>query len=117
MVDLIRRIAVFAVSLALLLGPAWGVAYAACTSTTMGSIVTSDAHASGKCPDCGPTKSGMSAGACATAYCSGLTAFPPETKVSFDALPANMFLPGKARHVSGRAEAPDPYPPKTTILN
>ena len=116
-VDLIRRIAAVAVSLALVLGPAAGGVYAASMGATMVSTATTDAHSTGACNDCGTTKSGMSVAACVATYCSSLTAFSTDTKFTFEVLSADTFASSGAGHVSGRAEAPEPYPPKAIILN
>ena len=116
-VDLIRRIAAVAVSLALILGPAAGGAYAASMGATMVATTTIDAHSTGACSDCGTTKSGMSVAPCVASYCSGLTASSTDTKLAFEVLSADTFASSGAGHVSGRAEAPEPYPPKAIILN
>jgi hypothetical protein len=117
MADLIRRIAILIVSLALVVGPTTGGAQAASMDPTMGSAVTNDAHSAGICTDCGTTKSGMSVAACMAGYCSGLTAFPVDTVMSFEVRPVDAFALYDARRISGQTEAPDPHPPKATILN
>jgi len=116
-IDMIRRIAAAVLSLALVFGPGVNGAYAASMGVITASTAIGDAHSTSTCNDCGTAKAGMSVAPCMVSYCSGLTAFPPESKFLAEAAPLAKFAVGDARHINGRTEAPDPYPPRTTILN
>jgi len=114
--DTIRRIAAVIVTLALFLGPVVSGAYAASMNATMTSMANGNMHPDGNCKDCGTQKGGMSASACFGA-CSGLTALSLERSVLFEVSANGSFIVSDARPISGRADAPDPYPPRTTDLS
>lgn len=116
LVDLIRRIAALMVTLALIFGPGFDGAYAASMHATMASMSNGDMHSGGPCGGCGTAKAGMPVSSCSGA-CSCWAAFPPDGNFTFGALAAKIFVVGGARHISGRADAPDPYPPRTTDLS
>src|SRR5712692_1697901 len=114
--DLVRRISMVLVALALAFGPGGNGVYASSMGAKMAMAASSDAYSPSKCGDCGATKAGMLAGACSVAYCSGLTAFSFAASGIFDWPPADTLPFGDTRHLTGRADAPDPYPPRPTIL-
>jgi len=111
--DLIRRIAAVVVALALILGPAMSGAYAASMDQTMTSMASGNMHPDGNCKDCGTHQRGMSASACFGA-CNGLAALSLQRSIVFEASANGSFTIGDAARISGRADAPDPYPPRTT---
>ena len=115
-VDMIRRIAAFMVTLALMFGPGVNGAYAAAMDATMASVANGDTHSGGACGECGTAKAGISVSSCLGA-CSGFTAVSPESNVLVEASANGSFATGDACHISGRADAPEPYPPRTTDLN
>jgi hypothetical protein len=118
LVETVRRISTLLVTLALVFGPAVNSVYAASMGAKMAVAASSDVHSPSKCDDCGAAKAGMSVGMCSAAsYCGGLTAFPSTGNAVFEPLPVGTLAPYNTRHMTGRADAPDPYPPKPTILS
>lgn len=114
--DMIRRIAVALVSLSLLLGPGMAGVSAAPTATTMMSMGAGGMHSGGPCRHCGSSQMAMPNAACVAA-CGGLIAVAPDHGLKFDARPVDVFASARARDMMGRADAPDPYPPRTTSIS
>lgn len=114
--DAARRISAILVALALAFGPAGVVVNASSMSAKMAAVAASgDMHSPGKCSDCDASKATMSGGVCSAAFCSGFIAFPPVTSgAGLDRVSADTFR-YDARHLAGRVNPPDPYPPRPTI--
>ncbi len=115
-IELIRRIAVLLMAVALIFGPAVGGAYAASMDATIASVASADMHSSGMCGPCGTTKAGIPASSYLSAACCSLTAFPTNGNVVFNAPAESVLAKSDDHHMSGRADAPDPYPPRTTEI-
>jgi len=116
--DFVRRIAAVLLTLVFVFGPVANGVYAFSMGAKMTVTASSDAHSPSKCDDCGAAKGRMPAGTCSAAsYCSGPTTFPSANNAVFGPLPGNMLAPYDARHLTGSADAPDPYPPRTIILS
>lgn len=117
-IDTVRRISAVILALALVFGPAGGGAYASLGGLKAAVMTaSSDSHSPGKCNDCGAGKGGISAGLCSSAaFCSGF-AIPPVSHLVPERLLAGRALAYEAHHLTGRAQAPDPYPPRVTILS
>jgi hypothetical protein len=101
-------------TLALVFGPAVSSAYASSMGAKTTIAASSDAHSLGMCDDCGAAKAGMCS---AASFCNGLTAFLPTGNTVFKPLAVDTLAPYVTRYLTGRAVAPDPYPPKPTILS
>src|SRR5262249_30141024 len=68
----------------------------------------------GKCDGCAGDEKGLAAAVC-SAFCGTVIAFP--VAVVFFAVPAEMLSPTSERIAVGRAEPPDPYPPRSIVLS
>jgi hypothetical protein len=78
--------------------------------------VSGDGHAPGKCDDCG-ANGAVPTGLCSPgAFCSGF-AVPAVSLFVPEPLPAYQAPAYEPHHLTGRADAPDPYPPRSTILS
>jgi len=82
---------------------------------TLKSATASDMPMPGKCNGCAGDEKGATPAAC-SAFCGTVIAVPLVTVV-FDAVPAETLNPTVAPDAIGRAEPPDPYPPRPTILS
>jgi hypothetical protein len=69
----------------------------------------------GKCNGCAGDEQGTAPAAC-SAFCSAVIAVPAVAAI-FAALPIDTLGPSAIPIVTGRADPPDPYPPRTTILS
>lgn len=115
--DVACRIAAILVALNLAFGPAGVGVYASPMAAKMtAATASSDTHSPSKCSDCGATKSTMSGGVCSAAFCSGFIAFLATGHVGLDSVSADRPR-YDARHLAGRVNPPDPYPPRSTILS
>ena len=111
---LVRRISAVVLALALAMGPAMYSVHASAMTAKMAVAASSDMHSPGKCDHCVAGKAGLSVNAC-SGFCSGLTAFSStDNAVVFDQLPIDLFGPFGARKISGHADPPDPYPPRSS---
>ena len=115
--DVARRIAAILVTLALVFGPAVAAVNASSMATKTAVAAASNMHSPGTCSGCGASKATMSGGVCSIAFCSGFTAFPVAIHAGLDWVLANTLVPYDARHMTGRAVPPNPYPPRPTILS
>jgi hypothetical protein len=77
--------------------------------------VSNDMPMSGKCDGCAGDEKGVASAAC-SAFCSAMIAAPSVVAV-FDAVPIGTLGPSAEAIVTGRADTPDPYPPRPTILS
>jgi hypothetical protein len=114
-IDTVRRISAVILALALVFGPAGGGVYASLGGVKAAVMVASgDSHSPGNCNDCGAGKGGIPAGLCSSvAFCSGF-AITPAGHFTPERLPAGRALAYEAHYLTGRADAPDPYPPRST---
>jgi hypothetical protein len=116
--DRVRLISAVLLTLALVVGPVTSGIHSVSMGAKMAMAASSDAHSPSKCDDCDAAKAGMSVGMCSAAsYCSGLAAFPSTENTVFAPLPVGTLAHYDTGHMAGRADAPDPYPPKPTILS
>lgn len=114
----VRRISALFLTLALVLGPAMGGAYASLGIGKATVItVSGDSHSPGKCNDCGSSKGGMPAGLCSPGTFCGAFAIPPVSHFVPERRPSRQALLFEHHYLIGRADAPDPYPPRPTILS
>jgi hypothetical protein len=77
--------------------------------------MSSDMPMSGKCHGCAGDEKGVAPTAC-SAFCGTVTAVPSVAVILYS-VPAEILSPRAGPHVIGRADPPDPYPPRTTILS
>ena len=68
----------------------------------------------GKCDGCAGDEKGLAPAAC-SAFCGTVIALP--VAVVFFAVPAETLTPTSERNAVGRAEPPDPYPPRPIVLS
>ena len=68
----------------------------------------------GKCDGCAGDEKGLAPAVC-SAFCGTVIAFP--VVVVFFAVPAEILTPTGERIAVGRAEPPDPYPPRPIVLS
>lgn len=117
MIDTIRRVFAVILTLALVFGPAVGTAYASLGGAKAAVMTASgDGHSYGKCDDCG-AKGGVPAGPCSPEAFCGSPAIAPVTHFLSEELPTYRAIAYQPSHLVGRAEAPDPYPPRSSILS
>lgn len=115
--DTARRISALLVALALVFGPAGVGVNASSMSAKMAAVaVSGDMHSPGKCSDCGASKATMSGAVCSAAFCGGFIAFPVASHGGLDWVSADAPR-YDVRHLAGRVNPPDPYPPRPTILS
>jgi hypothetical protein len=69
----------------------------------------------GKCNGCIGDEKGVAPAACA-AFCGAVIA-APLAAVALDTVPAETLMPTAASGAIGRADSPDPYPPRSIILS
>ncbi|SRR5713101_6559258 len=77
--------------------------------------MSSDGPMQGKCNGCAGDENGVAPAAC-SAFCRVVIALPMTTVV-IDAIPAETLSPMTGPDAIGRADSPDPYPPRATILS
>jgi hypothetical protein len=75
--------------------------------------MSSDGPMQGKCSGCAGDEKGIAPAAC-SAFCGAVIALPMVTVVT-DAVPAEILSPMAGPDSIGRADPPDPYPPRPTI--
>ena len=68
----------------------------------------------GKCDGCAGDEKGLAPAVC-SAFCGTVITFP--VAVVFFAGPGEMLTPTSERIAVGRAEPPDPYPPRPIVLS
>src|SRR5262249_19805707 len=68
----------------------------------------------GKCDGCAGDEKGLAPAVC-SAFCGTVIAFP--AVVVFFAVPAEILTPAAERIVIGRADPPDPYPPRPIVMS
>ena len=68
----------------------------------------------GKCDGCAGDEKGLAPAVC-SAFCGTVIALP--VAVVFFAVPAEILTPAGERIAVGRAEPPDPYPPRPIVLS
>ena len=68
----------------------------------------------GKCDGCAGDEKGLAPAAC-SAFCGTVIALP--VAVVFFAVPAETLTPTSERIAFGRADPPDPYPPRSIVLS
>jgi hypothetical protein len=114
MLDMVRRIAVILLTLALAWGPGMSGALAS-PSSKASVMMSSDMHPSGKCNDCGGSNAGMPLATCSIS-CSGIVAVAQGTMIaSRQSRAVHSFV--VTSDMTGRNIPPDPYPPRPTILS
>lgn len=113
----VRRISAVILALALVLGPAGGGLYASLAGAKAAVVtISGNSHSPGNCDHC-DAKGGLPAGLCSSGtFCSSPAITPVEHFVPEQPLAAEPVL-YEPNHLSGRAQAPDPYPPRSTILS
>jgi hypothetical protein len=77
--------------------------------------MSNDAPMQGKCNGCAGDEKGVAPAAC-SAFCGAVIALPLQA-VTLDAVPAETLSPIAGSDSIGRADPPDPYPPRPTILS
>jgi len=77
--------------------------------------MSSDMPLHGKCNGCAGDEKGLAPAAC-SAFCGAVIALPM-TAVVLDAIPDETLSPMAGAGAIGRANPPDPYPPRPTILS
>ena len=68
----------------------------------------------GKCDGCAGDEKGLAPAVC-SAFCGTVIALP--VAVVFFAVPAETLTPTSERIAFGRADPPDPYPPRSIVLS
>jgi len=113
----VRRISAVILALALVLGPAGGGLCASLAGAKAAVVTVSDnSHSPGNCDHCG-AKGAVPAGLCSSgAFCNS-PAIPPVDQFVPEQPSAAHAVFSKPTHLTGRAQAPDPYPPRSTILS
>ena len=77
--------------------------------------VSGDMPMSGKCNGCASSEKGLAPAAC-SAFCSAVFVLPTQTGVLY-AVPAETLHPTTELDAIGRADPPDPYPPRPAIVS
>jgi hypothetical protein len=113
----VRRISAVILALVLVLGPAGGGLYASMAGAKAAVVtVSGNSHSPGNCDHCGG-KEGLPAAPCSSgAFCSSPAITPVDQFVPEQPSAAHAVF-YKPTHLMGRALAPDPYPPRSTILS
>jgi hypothetical protein len=78
--------------------------------------MSSDGPMQGKCNGCAGDEKGVAPAAC-SAFCGVVIAVPLAAAAALDAVPAEMLHPMAEPNAVGRADPPEPYPPRPTILS
>ena len=68
----------------------------------------------GKCAGCARDEKGLAQAVC-SAFCG--TVMPSPVTAVFSVVPAEILTPADERIAVGRAEPPDPYPPRPIVLS
>ena len=68
----------------------------------------------GKCDGCAGDEKGLAQAVC-SAFCG--TVMPSPVTAVLSVVPAEILTPTSERNAVGRAEPPDPYPPRTIVLS
>ena len=68
----------------------------------------------GKCDGCAGDEKGLAPAFC-SAFCG--TVMPSAVMTVLYVVPAEILTPTSERNAVGRAEPPDPYPPRTIVLS
>jgi hypothetical protein len=117
----IRRISTLLAALVLAVGLAahgfagpQTVVKSAVTATT-DMPMSGDMPMPGKCNGCAGDEQGTAPAAC-SAFCSAMIAVPSAAAV-FAAIAIGTLGPSATPIVTGRADPPDPHPPRATILS
>jgi len=115
--DTVRRISALILALALVFGPAGGGVYASLGGAKAAVLtVSGNSHSPGNCDHCG-AKGGVPVGLCSSgAFCSS-PAITPVDHFAPERPSAAQAVFYKPNQLTGRADAPDPYPPRFTILS
>ncbi len=114
-VKVVRQISAILVTLTLVFGPAVSGANASVMGGKMTAAASSDMPL--KCGDCGMAKGATCVGMCSAAFCGGLIIFTSAGNDLPDVQQLDTLAPYDARRMSGHISAPDPYPPRPTILS
>jgi hypothetical protein len=77
--------------------------------------MSSDMPMPGKCNGCANDEMGAAQAACC-AFC-GVMIAPPLMAAVLDSVPAETLIPTTGPDATGRADPPQPYPPRTIILS
>lgn len=77
--------------------------------------MSSDMPMQGKCDGCAGDEKGVAPAAC-SAFCSAVIAVPMVAVVLYG-VPAEVLTPVAGPDAIGRADPPDPYPPRPSILS
>jgi hypothetical protein len=77
--------------------------------------MSSDGPMQGKCNGCAGDEKGIAPAAC-SAFCGAVIAVSMAA-TALDAVPAEILRPMAGTDVIGRADPPDPYPPRPTFLS
>jgi hypothetical protein len=116
-IETVRRISAVILTLVLVLGPAGCGVYASLGGVNAAVItVSGDGHSHGKCGDCGANGAVPAAPCSSGAFCGGF-AVPAVSHFMPEPLSADQAPAYEPHHLTGRADAPDPYPPRSTILS
>ena len=112
-----RRISAVILALVLVLGPAGGGWYASMAGAKVAVVtVSGNSHSPGSCDHCG-ANGGLPGGLCSSgAFCSS-PAITPVGQFVPERPSAAQAVFYKPHHLMGRAQAPDPYPPRSNILS
>jgi hypothetical protein len=114
-----RRIAVLMLAVAMVMGLSAHAVLSAHMELKTAAASAADMPApgmptSGKCDGCGDDQKAISPALCA-AHCAGMVALPGTSPV-FDAVPDAVPTQRAMPMGTGRAEPPDPYPPRPVVL-
>ena len=84
------------------------------SATALASGMPMSGDMPGKCDGCAGDEKGLAPAVC-SAFCGTVIAFP--VVVVFFAVPAEILTPASEQIAVGRAEPPDPYPPRPIVLS
>jgi hypothetical protein len=115
--EAVRRISAVLLTLVLVLGPPAGGLHVSAMDAEMAVTALSDSHTPSNCDDCCGGKTSTPLSMCSATYCSGMTALPSSGGAEFHRLAVNARASYETHHLTGRTDAPDPYPPKFAILS
>ena len=116
MLDTVRRIAAILLTVALALGPGMSGVFASPDHGQSMVMMSRDMHSSGKCNDCDGSKAGMLAATCSIG-CSGIMAVAPGSTAAVVPPSETVIAVIAASDLTGRTIPPEPYPPRSNILN
>jgi hypothetical protein len=112
--DTARQLLVLVLSVALATGLVVRTVQAA-QMDVVATTTSADMPMQGKCNGCAGSEKAMPVAACAASFCSMAILMP--MAAVFPSAPAGVLEPATELTSTGHAFAPDPYPPRPSVLS